>query len=60
VGEDYEGEIREEEAGYAGDAEISAAMETGTLSLQAYGIMGEISLYLLQMGHGRGWKKWPK
>ena len=31
MGEDDEGEVGEEEAGYAGDAEIGARVETGML-----------------------------
>ena len=34
MGADYEGETGEEEAGYVGDAEVGAAMETGRLCVR--------------------------
>ena len=33
MGEDYEGEVAEEEASYAGDAEVGPRMETGMTAL---------------------------
>ncbi len=58
MGEDHEGEARSEKASYARDAEYDTKMETGTLILNLTSYKAHIEK--LQLGHGRGWPKWPK
>lgn len=66
MGADAEGAVGEEAAGDVGDAEDDSDVEGGECAVRVGWVVvvgggaGADGLVVVQRGHGRGWKKFPR